>query len=214
MEATTSNLANLQTPGHKRMSLGTRAFEVPGGQPGETELTTFSQIDFSQGPLQPSANPYHMALEGSGFFAVEGPEGELYTRNGTFHVDERGILQSNEGYPVAWESRGTPIDATGEAISVDGSGQVRQGRTEIGRLRLVGFTAPEKLALLGAGYFQAPRSAGEEAPIAIVRHKMLEGSNVQSIDELVAMISIQREFEAARNVMQLIDQSYGRLTSR
>lgn len=213
LEAITSNLANLGTPGHKRTSTGTRAFSVPGGSGDLIELSTFAQTDFGQGPLNSSASPYHFALEGPGFFAVEGPDGELFTRNGAFHVDQDGILQTAEGFPVSWDSAGAPIDPTGEEISVDGIGTVKQGGVEIGVLRVAGFAKPHELGSIGGGYYEASQAAGEQPADAVIRQRFLEGSNVQGVDELVAMITIQRDFESARNVMQLIDQSYGRLTA-
>lgn len=214
LEAISSNLANLNTPGHKRSTTGTRAFQVPGGSPEDFELSIFAQTDFTQGPLNKSANQYHMALEGTGFFEVEGTDGPLYTRNGAFRVDQAGVLQTAEGYPVAWDATGAPIDPVGERLTVDGTGTMKQGRVEIGRVRFIDFESPHKLTTIGGGYYEAEQGAGELPSAAVVRHQMLEGSNVQGIDELVAMITIQRNFESARNVMQLIDQSYGRLTSR
>ncbi len=213
LEAITANLANLNTPAYKRISTGTRAFVVPGGGPGEIEIAAHSRTDFSQGDLEPSGSAYHMALMGSGFFAVEGPQGEFYTRNGEFHVNQDGVLITTEGYPVAWERNNAPIDPTGEMVTVDAAGEMRQGNQQIGRLKVVDFASPANLKQLGGGYFEPKRGNSPEASDAVVHQHNLERSNVASIDELVGLISAQRTFESAKNVMQLIDQSYGRLTS-
>jgi flagellar basal body rod protein FlgG len=213
MESVTANLANVDTPGYKRVSTATKAFQVPGGGPGDIELSATSVTDFSQGDLRPSASPFHLALMGQGFFAVEGTDGELYTRRGSFHVDQTGMLLTDEGYPVAWESNPTAIEPTGDLVTVDGSGLVRQGNLEIGRIRFVDFARPERLQTIGGGYFQAGPGTAEQPPDAVVYQHHLEASNVSGIDELVGMITMQRSFESAKSVMQLIDQSYGRLTA-
>lgn len=212
MEAITANLANVDTPGYKRMTTGTRSFYVPGSDGKETAIYTYSAADWTQGALRPSASPYHLALMGEGFFVVEGEEGELFTRAGMFQVNEEGILQTAEGYPVAWESNNGPIDPTGEPIEVDASGQVFQGVEDLGKLRITNVEKPEQLSFLGGGYY-APKATTQEVPHeADVYQQQLENSNVTSIDELVGMISVQRSFESAKNVMSIIDQSYGRLT--
>ena len=212
LEGIAANLANVDTNAYKRISTGTQAMQIPGGGPNDLALKTNSRMDFTQGLLKPSSSPYHVALMGPGFFAVEGPNGEMYTRNGAFHVNDEGVLQSSEGYPVAWESRGDPIDPSGEMVTIDGRGYVRQGRADIGKLKVTDFTRTDRLSTNGDGYFQPTRANQEIATDAVVHQQRLEGSNVSSIDELVALISIQRNFESARNVMSLIDQSYGRLT--
>ena len=213
LEAITANLANLDTPAYKRVSTGMKAFRVPGGSMDEHEIVTHSERDFSQGNLEQSANPYDLALMGPGFFTVDGPKGELYTRNGSFRVNQDGVLLTDEGYPVTWEDTPTPIDPTGDLITVDASGQMRQGEAAIGRLKLVDFAAPSKLVSNGGGYFEAARGNPERPSNAVVHQHHTERSNVSSIDELVALISVQRSFEAAKNVMSLLDQSYARLTS-
>lgn len=213
LEAITSNLANLDTPGFKRLSTGTRAFELPGRPGSDHGIETHARTDYGQGDLKHTANPYHVALSGPGFFAADGPGGELLTRNGAFHVDERGTLLTQEGHPVVWTGPTSPIDATGEAITIDGSGQVRQGTKSLGQLRLVDYTRPQELQKLGGGYYIA-NPGMEEVPCgSTVYQGNLESSNVTGIDELVAMVSVQRSFESAQSVMRLIDQSYSRLTT-
>lgn len=213
LEAISSNLANLDTPAFKRVSTATRAFRLPGQRPEDFQLTTHAATDFSQGLLQQSASPYHLALEGSGFFVIDGPEGELLTRNGAFHVDQNGLLLTDEGHPVSWTTPRAAIDPTGEIVAIDGAGLVRQGDQEIGRIRIVDYAKPEELKMLGGGHLLAQRGNVELPAMATVHQRMLEASNVSGIDELVAMINVQRSFESAQSVMRMIDQSYGRLTA-
>jgi len=212
LEGIAANLANADTTGFKRVSTSVEAIRLKNGSESDLALRTNAQTDFTQGPLEHSSSPFHLALMGPGFFAAEGPKGELYTRNGTFRVDDQGTLQTTEGYPVAWERRGTPINPTGEVITVDGTGVVRQGANELGKLKVTDFADRAGLQPLGDGYFLAGPGDREVAAEGVVHQHSLEGSNVSSIDELVALISIQRNFESARSVMTLIDQSYGRLT--
>jgi flagellar basal-body rod protein FlgF len=211
MEAITANLANVDTPGYKRVTTGTRAFDVPGSSNGETELYTHSVTDFVQGSLTPSSSPYHLGLMGEGFFAVDGPNGELLTRSGNFRVDQAGILQSDEGYPVSWMQTNGPIVPNGEMVLVDATGRVRQGQKDLGQIKITSVQVPDELEKLGQGYYRPLEGNFEVPATATVYQNQLEGSNVSSIDELVAMITVQRSFESAKNVMSMIDQSYAKL---
>jgi flagellar basal body rod protein FlgG len=213
IDTITTNLANIATPGFKRFGTTQEAFEsrLPGRSvPG---LRSQQVIDFSQGPLERTANPTDLALMGEGFFAVESEAGEVYTRNGSFRLGEQGVLLTAEGRPVVWEgSRGT-IDPVGEALVVDPRGEVRQGARVVGRLRLVAFDRPQALRVDGDGYYHAgPRLATQPAE-AEVHQGALERSNVQAVEELVSMIGAQRRFEHATNILRSIDQTYRRLTS-
>ncbi len=115
LEAITANLANVDTPGFKRQAGATQAFTVPAAE-GYLEVDTRHRSDFSQGDLERSSSPYHLAIDGRGWFVVEGESGELYTRRGNFRVDGAGILKSSEGHPVAWETSGGLIDSHGDIV--------------------------------------------------------------------------------------------------
>jgi len=211
MEAITTNLSNLSTPGYKKVGTAVRAFQVPGQPAGSHELVTRSQVDFVQGNLQSSSNPYHLGLQGPGFFAVEGMDGELFTRRGTFRVDDQGVLQTDEGFAVAWDGRQGRIDAVGAAVTIDGAGVVRQGNNNIGTLRIVDFDRPDKLAQIGGGYYQANPQTRETKTEAVVYQSTIEASNVAGVEELVNMINVQRSFESATQMMKMVDDSYKRL---
>lgn len=211
MEAITTNLSNLSTPGYKKVGTAVRAFQVPGQPDGTLEIVARSQVDFVQGNLQSSSNPYHLALQGPGFFAVEGYDGELFTRRGTFRVDDQGVLQTDEGFAVAWEGRQGRVDPVGEAVTIDGTGVVRQGNENIGTLRVVDFDRPDQLTQIGGGYYQAGRGLRETKTEAVVYQSTIEASNVAGVEELVNMINVQRNFESATQMMKMVDESYKRL---
>ncbi len=61
-------------------------------------------IDFSQGGFKETESDFDFALEGQGFFSVETPAGERYTRNGTFLINDQGYLTTTEGYYVLGEN--------------------------------------------------------------------------------------------------------------
>jgi len=210
LEAITANLANIDTPGFKRQAGASRAFVVPGVE-GYLEVDTRHRSDFSQGDLKRSSSPYHLAIEGRGWFVADGPAGELFTRRGTFRVDAAGVLQTAEGYPVAWESSAGLIDPHGDLVQVDGGGVVRQGKNEVGRLKVVDFEDDAVLSSIGAGYFAADEGARELLADGVVHQGHLESSNVSSMDELVAMITVQRSFESANRLVQMINRTYERL---
>lgn len=211
LDAIASNLANSGTAAYKRRSLSTQAFDLARGGKLHREVMTTERTDFSQGPLQRTGNALDLALDGKGFFVVEGPQGEMLTRNGAFTVDESGELITREGYPVAWDGPRGRLDAVGEEVFVSASGEVRQGRTQVGDLRLENVADEQSLQLNRDGYYLAPQNLQRIPAEADVHQGALEGSNTSSLDELVAMITVQRSFESATNTMQMIQRSYQRL---
>ena len=213
MEAITSNLANLGVKGFKRRGLATNSFDAVLQGRVQRQIGSRATVDHRQGTLVPSDGEYDLALAGRGFFAVETPEGEVYTRNGQFRIDDAGVLQTLEGYPVAWEGARGTVDPTGERVQVDAEGAVFQGETNVGQLRIVGFESLEALRQDRSGFYHATRGSLEVPHEAQVKQGVLEAANVNAVDEMVAMISAQRSFESATRLMQMIDQTYRRLTS-
>ncbi len=213
LEAVTHNLANVSTPAFKRLASATEA--TYSGRRGTRALSTSTtqRADFGQGMLERTENPYDLALYGTGFFAIEGPRGEVYTRNGSFRVDEQGVLQTTDGDMVAWNGARGHIDPIGEGVTIDMSGTVKQGARLVGQLRIVDFDDPSKLALGRDGAWRAPAGASAKLGQAEVHQGALERSNVSAVDELVELVVVQRSFETAKSVVDMIDQSYRRLNN-
>ncbi len=213
MEAITANLANVGTTAYKRHTVSVGSFgdtlqskAYPGSRP-------VGRVDFSQGMLEETGDTYHVALQGRGFFAVDTPWGEGYTRNGRFQLSNQGELVTQEGFRVAWEGAPGRIDADGQLPIIDPSGVVWQGDSRVGQLRLQDFSRPARLEAGRFAYLYAAPNARARAAEGSVVQGSLERSNTSALDELIAMVNVQRRFESAGRMMSLIEQSYRRLSN-
>ncbi|MFT7678148.1 MAG: flagellar basal-body rod protein FlgF [Planctomycetota bacterium] len=213
MDSISSNLAGMRTPGFKRRSSANHAFHVGRFGSNEMAVKAAEHNDFSQGDLSSDGNQLDLALKGDGFFEVEGPSGPLYTRDGEFRMERDGRLVTPEGHPVAWDRKASQLDPSGEVIGVDHFGVVSQGGRTVGTLKVVAFADQEALRHSQDGYFVADPRAERTASTAQVRQFSLEQSNVNPVEELVALITVQRTHERAAAIVSQIDQSYRRLTS-
>lgn len=211
LASVTTNLANARSTAFKRVATVQHGEATPGGNPEHAVVRTRTSIDWTQGPLERTGVATDLALQGEGFFVVEGPKGELFTRDGRFQVTEEGALVTGDGLPVAWAGARGTLDPVGSPLRIDLDGSVHQGDQRVGRLQLVDFAERGRLEQGRLGYFVAPPEL-ERLPAASEVHQYaLEGSNVSSVDELVRLISTQRSFEAGSNVVQMIGQTYERL---
>jgi flagellar basal-body rod protein FlgF len=211
LDTVATNLANLGVTGYKRRGSTTESFAHMVRGQMVRQIETRSVVDHGQGPLAQTGNPYDLALSGAGFFAVETPEGEAYTRNGKFHIGDDGVLQTQSGLPVAWQGARGTIDPLKEAPLIDPEGAVFQDGAELGRLKLANFEHVTNLAQLGDGFYQAVPGQRDAAHEATLRQGFLERSNVNAVDEMVSMIAVQRSFESSTRMMNMIDQTYRRL---
>ncbi len=211
IDITSNNLANLSTHGFKRKQASQQLFKVLTDH-GETRAVgTNGLTDFSQGPVDRTGYPLHLTLRGAGFFAVESPEGEVYTRNGQFEIGSDGEFVTQEGLPLAWEERLAAFDGNGPDPVIEAGGQVHQGELRLGQLRFVDFEDYGQLEEVSQGYFVASKDAKFTNSAADVAQGELELSNATGIDEMVELIANQRAYELAARAVQQIDESYQRL---
>jgi flagellar basal body rod protein FlgG len=212
LEGISSNLANLGTVAYKRDRSAFHEFSVPRRTGDVRGVAVRSQVDFSQGDLERTGRDLDLALLGEGFFSVEGPAGEVYTRVGDFRLSPEGVLVTQDGLPLNWHRKPVAIDVAGGPLAVDSDGTVRQGSNELGRLRIVDFADRQRLTRDAQGNWVAPADLRRTTPTAAVHQYALEGSNGNGIEEMVAMIAVQRAFESVGRVVASIEESYRRLT--
>jgi flagellar basal body rod protein FlgG len=201
-----NNMSNAATPGFKRDGEFYGLFEDAEAAAWGNGTATLPVIekhwtDFAQGTLSSTGAASHLALSGPGFFAVNGPSGPLYTRNGSFEVKANGHVTTQEGYPLRLVG-GASLQVQPGPFEISPDGTVRQGMTVLGRLEVVDFP-PEALIKQGASLF---RPGGAAAAPALARstevHQgKLEGSNVSSAESAVRLVSLMRQFEALQKAI-------------
>ena len=237
LDVISHNLANVSTTGFKRnfavfQDLMYQNHRQVGAQTGDdTQLPTGLHLglgvnvgstsrNFLQGSLANTGNQLDMAINGQGFFQVQMPDGTTaYTRAGNFTLNSVGEVVTPAGLrvlPLISVQRGDLID-----IGADGTVSVtRAGVTTPGpRIQLANFINPAGLEPMGNNLFRETVASG--APevgepltnsLGEIRHKFLENSNVNVVEELVTMIQTQRAYEMNSKAISTSDQMLAKLS--
>jgi flagellar basal-body rod protein FlgF len=208
LDLVANNVANASTGGYKADREFYSLYVAPEAQ--DESATTMPVIeqhwtDHSQGTMQVTGNALDLALSGSGFFAVQGPNGTLYTRNGNFHLAADGKIETSEGYPLTGAA-GTPLTLqNGRPIEIGEDGTVQQDGNVRGQLQVVDFTSTAGLTKQGSNYFRVPDPtlvrAGRSS--AVVEQGKLEASNSGTAESAVRLVSIMRQFEMLQKAASL-----------
>ncbi|HEY8470463.1 MAG TPA: flagellar hook basal-body protein [Longimicrobiales bacterium] len=196
-EVLANNLANAETDGFKGMRVFGRLVQ-------DALLAPETATDFRQGTLTPTGGPLDLAIEGDGFFVVQTPAGERLSRGGALRLDEAGRLVDGAGRPLLGEDG--PIVVPPGTVQIDAGGTVRVDGTEVGRLRVERLpegAEPQRDAgtLFVPGPVRVPVPEGERH----VRQGFVERSNVDPLDSLVEMITVQRSYAAIERGIRVMD---------
>ena len=210
------NLANSSTTGFRADTVGLRAVPTVGQQAGTRVFTveTTTGSDFSQGPMISTSRNLDVAIQGSGWFAVQGTDGnEAYTRAGAIQVGPDGTLQLNNGATVQGTSGpiSMPSDAQSVFIAPDGTITVKTASailpTTVGQLKLVNPPL-ESLSKGLDGLFRLKNGDTADADPAVkVASGTLEGSNVNVVESMVGMIGAARQFELQMKMLSTAEQN-------
>jgi flagellar basal-body rod protein FlgF len=213
MDVVANNMANINTSGFKNEMLLFEEYEMPTARDQNWEpsdqFLSYTQDwatihDYSSGALTQTGNALDVALQGEGFFTVDTPAGERFTRNGEFKIDNTGLLVTNDGHAVLSEGGEVRFDATETDITIDPQGNILTNAGNKGRLKIVAFDNPQGLVREGANLFSG------ELPIADretqVAQGALERSNVSGVSEMAAMIQVTRSYQALAQMMQRQDE--------
>jgi len=215
-EITANNIANASTPGYKKDSVflkeldsATKAF-IPRKSDWQTPMIDQIYTDYGQGSFDRTNDMLNVAIEGDGFFVLEPPEGEgegmIYTRNGSFSVNDEGYLANSEGLRVMGD--GGPIDVGSGEITISESGEVSIEAGTVGRLQVVDFADKSALVKVGNSGFTVDETVEPTAAENIsIRQGFLERANINVIKEMVGMIMALRHFEAGSRAIQSQEES-------
>ena len=233
MEVLSNNLANVNTPGFKKdgmafsevlspfnkdsaLNIITHAFSRPEFSINDASYVAISGFttDFSQGVMINTGNSFDLAMEGDGFFAVATKEGIRYTRTGNFALDDQGQVVNKQGQTFL-DINNKPIflppDAGELIVGNEGTLSISfEGISQpIGQLKLVQFSDKSSLVKEGNGLFRlSDPNVLEEIPSNLkILQGFIEASNVNVVEEMVAMIESVRMFEAYQKLIQSIDEA-------
>ena len=214
LDVAANNLANANTSGFRgeRVSFKTQLMTAATNASSRA-VNTFgvlgaSRTDFSQGSLEHTGSPLDLALEGSGFFAVQSPTGVQYTRDGNFHLTATGALETGQGYAVLGNSG--PITLPQGDVQIGSSGVISVDGAVAGELQLVQFDPSTPLTSLGNAYYSAPTAAATTATDSKVSQGSLESSNVNPVGGAVGLIEIQRNAEMLQRAVNTFHNDFDR----
>ncbi|MGO8953111.1 MAG: flagellar basal-body rod protein FlgG [Rhodomicrobium sp.] len=235
-----NNIANTNTAGYKRSQAqfsdliyqAERSAGVPN-QGGAGAIPEGSQVGLGvqpvairtlnlQGPLNSTGNQLDLALNGRGWFQVQGPNNQiLYTRSGTFSQNASGQLVTQNGnlvipnitFPA--NTVNIQINQTGAVFADPGTGVL----TQVGQLTIANFANDAGLQALGSNLYQDTPASGNpqvqnpgSTGYATIQQGYVEGSNVDPVQEITNLITAQRNYEMNSKVIQAADDMYQTIT--
>jgi flagellar basal body rod protein FlgG len=208
-----ADLANVGTTGYKGERDTTAAAERPTFDRSLQSAidTTYGgrRVDMSSGAMAPTGRALDVAIDGDGFFVVDGPNGTRYTRNGHFSVDSDRKLVTEDNMTV--QGTDGPIVLGDGEIRVDGDGSVWAGETKAGQLQVVKFDDAVHMGRDQGSRLRADGQAPTTVESVKVRGGTLEQSNVSVAERLAQLTTLSRGFEALqKSISMLLNDVDGR----
>ena len=230
MDTVSNNMANVNTNGYKKDTVVFEEFSdvlakrfsdtgnIPPGRPADIgNMTLYNDIsevhtDYTQGSFENTGMSTDVAINGDdgAFFCVAVPDNnnqfrEYYTRDGSFKLSPTGMLVTKDGYPVMGNN-GT-IYLNGSDFTITENGEVIQNGETIDILRIRKFENPESLQKYGNNLITAAGESWDAAFEGTLQQGFLERSNVDSVKEMVEMITVLRAYESNQKMIQYQDST-------
>jgi flagellar basal-body rod protein FlgG len=230
-----NNLANVNTTGFKKSRVNSQDLLYETIKPAGTETASGTTIPegiqvghgvrpsaiakiFSPGNMIQTGNPLDLVIEGNGFFQIQLPDGTTgYTRDGSFKMNQEGILMTADGYQLT-PAITVPTNFTQLTVGSDGtvSAQIpgSAAPSNLGRIELARFANPAGLdSRLGRNLLLETQASGTPTTgqpgldgMGLIEQGFVENSNVQVVEEILQMIIAQRAYEANSKVIQGSDE--------
>jgi flagellar basal-body rod protein FlgF len=215
-EVVADNLAHLNVPGYRRHGVAFQTFdralsEATGEDRAEdlhgTQIAKHYR-NFELGPVAFTGNPLDVAVSGDSFFVIQGPNGPMYTRNGTFTIGPNGQLQTRDGRVVSGTGGGAiTIPPSAAEITIGTDGTISADGARVGQLQLASFQDPNLLVPVGTTLFSAPNGVQPQTGTGTVQQGYQEGANVKVVNEMVSMIAGMRHAESAQRALRSLSDA-------
>ena len=232
LDVISNNLSNVNTTGYKMSKLQfqdllyqtSRAAgsdqgagnQLPGSlQVGQGSIPISTERIFTQGQMTQTGGKLDVAIQGSGFFQVQMPDGSLaYTRDGSFKTDSQGRVVTSDGYPLQGGFQPVPAGTTG--INISATGQISYttaSGTTTSQAQLARFNNEGGLDAVGHNLFKETTASGTpelgdpgQNGFGELQQGYLELSNVSVVQEMVNLILAQRAYEINSKAVQAADE--------
>ena len=199
MDIVANNLANMNTPAFKSESLIFIEHVQKENQKEDADKLSFARDigtkrDTTEGPLLKTDNSLDLAISGDGYFLVETPLGERYTRHGRFQLDAENRLVTGQGNPLL-DNGGNEINIPTNSgrVEINPDGTISVGGGVIAKIGLVSFEDEQQLRRSANNLYIAPDGVNpKEVEKPKIVQGMLEQSNVNAIEQFTQMIQIHR----------------------
>ncbi|HSM97352.1 MAG TPA: flagellar basal-body rod protein FlgF [Rhizomicrobium sp.] len=209
MDVIANNIANINTPAFKRESMKFEEY-LQQTQPAEGE-TGPQQISFvqdkgtlrdlTQGAITHTGATFDLAITGKGYFTVQTPSGDRYTRNGHFTLDANGQVVTEDGGVLQADGGAVTVTNDDGDIHVAQDGTITGARGQLGKIKLVTFANEAALKKEGASLYSTDQQpTAVENPV--IAQGSLEESNVQPVLEISHMLEVLRAYQTTANLAQ------------
>jgi len=215
-----NNMVNAETPGYRKSDVTVKAFPLEleaaearqkgkiGPMAPKVEGAYYSH---APGALVRTGNDTDLAIGGDGFFVIEGPFGEGYTRDGRFALDKEGrLVTAMAGHAVV--GRGGPIVLPpGSKIQITQTGDIKVDDEILANLRVVTIDDPTKLESLGGSIFRNPGTAAvRETDAPRIIQGYIESSNVSMVDAMMELVVLSRTYNINTKIISTRDGNLSR----
>lgn len=215
MDVVANNVANINTTGFKAESLLFEDYIMPvadysAAATRSDELLHYTDDwatvhNFRPGTIQQTGNALDVALQGPGFFVVQTQAGERYTRDGSFKIDNSGLLVDDQGNAVLSEGGEVRFTDSETDIHFNPDGSIVSSAGNKGTLRIAEFEDPRALIHKGDNLYSSDQPPLTASQTSLVQGA-LERSNVSGVSEIATMIRVQRAYEAITNLLDRQNQ--------
>jgi len=228
LSAVANNVANVNTTGYKADKtifaevMAKAQKQLPTAP--SLRYATVSQfaVDAQAGSLKQTGRTLDVALHGDGYLTVLTPQGERYTRAGSFVMDQEGVLRTPGGYEVLREGKRELTDPPNQLppgkrikfppntqeITFNQDGTISADAVVMGKLKLVQFDTQEDALREGLTLFtnQPGKQPKQAQPTTTVEQGYLETANVNAVSGMNELINVSRSFEALEKVIETFRQ--------
>jgi flagellar basal-body rod protein FlgF len=210
LDVVANNVANINTTGFKRdnvlfneyMMPNARAEEADALKPVSYVVDRATMTNFSTGSVETTGAEFDLAIQGEGFFAVQTPQGERYTRAGSFGLNAQGELVTPAGHKVMGTGGTITFTPQDGKVTVGADGTIYTSQGQRGKVRLVTLK-PAQLKKEGETLFSSSAAAANDTQSRLVQGA-IEKSNVKPVAEISRMIEINRAYTT---ISQMIERT-------